>query len=164
MANISCDATGQFFLNPYKLVIKSRIINGFNALNRGDYHAVTALFAENVHYWFSGDSAVGGERGSRKACEAWFVRLLNLLPGQFSIKSMQITGMPWKTTVITQFQDVVTPQLGSPYTNDGIQVICIRWGKAVSVRTYVDTLKVSKALRYMAENGVVEAAAQPIQD
>jgi ketosteroid isomerase-like protein len=76
---------------------------------------------------------------------------------------MQITGMPWKTTVITQFQDVVTPQLGAPYTNDGIQVICIRWGMAVSVRTYVDTLKVDNALRYMAENGVAEAAAKPIE-
>lgn len=69
-----------------------------------------------------------------------------------------------ETTVITQFQDVVTPQLGAPYTNDGIQVICIRWGKAVSVRTYVDTLKVNNALRYMAENGVAEAAAKPILD
>ena len=163
MAKTTCDATGQVFFNPYKAVIKSKIINGFNALNRGDYQPVTALFAENVHYWFSGVSAVGGERRSRKACEAWFVRLLKLLPGQFSIKNMQISGMPWETTVITQFQDVVTPQLGAPYTNDGIQVICIRWGMAVSVRTYVDTLKVDNALRYMAENGVTEAAAKPIE-
>lgn len=164
MTNITCDATGQIFLNPYKLIIKSKIINGFNALNRGDYQPVTALFADNVHYWFSGGSAVGGERHSRKACEAWFVRLLKLLPGQFTIQNMQITGMPWATTVVTRFQDVVTPQLGAPYSNDGMQVICIRWGKAVSVRTYVDTLKVNHALRYMAENGVVEAAAKPIED
>ncbi len=163
MVNISCDATGQIFFNPYKIVLK-KIINGFNVLNRGDYQLVTALFADNVHYWFSGVSAVGGERHSRKACEAWFVRLLKLLPGQFSIQNMQITGMPWATTVVTRFQDVVTPQLGAHYTNDGIQVICIRWGKAVSVRTYVDTLKVNNALKYMADNGVTEAAVKPIQD
>ncbi len=163
MANITCDATGQTFFNPYKIVLKSKIINGFNALNRGDYQPVTALFADNVRYWFSGVSAVGGERHSRKACEAWFVRLLKLLPGQFSIQNMQIMGMPWATTVVTRFQDVVTPQLGAPYVNDGIQVIRIRWGKAISVRTYVDTLKVDKALRYMAENGIAEAAAKPIE-
>lgn len=164
MANISCDATDQIFFNPYKIVLKRKIINGFNALNRGGYQPVTALFADNVHYWFSGVSAVGGERHSRKACEAWFVRLLKLLPSQFSIQNMQITGMPWATTVVTRFQDVVTPQLGAHYTNDGIQVICIRWGKAVSVRTYVDTLKVNNALKYMADNGVTEAAVKPIQD
>ena len=145
-------------------MLKRKIINGFNALNRGDYQPVKALFADNVHYWFSGVSAVGGERHSRKACEAWFVRLLKLLPGQFSIQNMQITGMPWATTVVTRFQDVVTPQLGAHYTNDGIQVICIRWGKAVSVRTYVDTLKVNNALKYMTDNGVTEAAVKPIQD
>lgn len=164
MANISCDATGQIFFNSYKIVLKRKIINGFNALNCGDYQPVTALFADNVHYWFSGVSAVGGERHSRKACEAWFVRLLKLLPGQFSIQNMQITGMPWATTVVTRFQDVVTPQLGAHYTNEGIQVICIRWGKAVSVRTYVDTLKVNNALKYMADNGVTEASVKPIQD
>ncbi len=163
MANTTCDATGQIFLNPYKLLIKNKIINGFNALNLGDYHPVTALFADDVHYWFSGASAIGGERHSRKACEVWFVRLLKLLPGQFTIKNMQITGMPWQTTVVTQFQDVVTPKLGSPYINDGIQVICICWGKAISVRTYVDTLKVHNALRYMADNDLAEAAAKPIE-
>lgn len=162
VAKSSCDETNQYFFNPYKIILKRKIIDGFDGLNRGNFSAVTKLFAEDVRYWFAGDNALGGERCSRAGCERWFMRLLRLLPSHFTIQQIGISGMPWNTIVHVRFRDEVRPMIGSPYSNEGMQLISLRWGKAVSIRTYVDTEKVSKALRLMTNEGIAEAAAEPI--
>lgn len=48
--------------------------------------------------------------------------------------------------------------------NNGIQKVKIIWGKAVDIHTYVDTYKIQKALKMLAEQGIQEAAAEPIED
>jgi ketosteroid isomerase-like protein len=53
---------------------------------------------------------------------------------------------------------------GQPYENRGVHLIRLRWGRAVSVRAYLDTQIYAAACRRMAENGVAEAKAAPITD
>jgi hypothetical protein len=46
--------------------------------------------------------------------------------------------------------------------NRGVQVIRLRWGKAVIIHTYVDTAKSAAALDFMAASGLEEAEAPQI--
>lgn len=149
-------------LNPYKIVLRKKILDGFQQLNQGNYKPLIALFSDNVHYRFEGNHALGGERFTKKAVEVWFERLLRLLPSKFEIKSMLIHGQPWNTDVIIEFQDQVSPLNIDSYTNNGIQKVKIIWGKAVDVHTYVDTYKIQRALKLLAEQGIEEAIAEPI--
>lgn len=150
-------------INPYKIVLKKKILYGFEQLNQGDYKPLTELFSDNVHYYFAGDHALGGERFTKKAVEQWFERLLRLLPSKFTIKSILIHGMPWNTDVVIEFQDTVSPINIESYVNDGIQKVKIIWGKAVNIHTYVDTFKIQRALSMLAEKGIQEATAEPIK-
>lgn len=149
-------------INPYKIILKRKILNGFEQLSKGNYNPLLDLFADNVHYKFEGNHALGGERFTKKAVALWFERLLRLLPSSFEIKSMQVYGMPWNTDVVIEFQDTVSPHNLEPYVNDGIQKVKIVWGKATRIHTYVDTYKIQNALRTLAELGIEEANAVPI--
>lgn len=149
--------------NPYKIILRKKIIDGFRAFSRGDYRPLLALYDDHVHQIFEGDHAVGGERHSKEKVELWFQRFLRLLPSEFEIQDIFVTGMPWNTRCAVQFQDRVTPKGVMPYTNQGVMLATIRWGKAVDVHIYVDTEKVANALRELAKSGVEEASLPPIE-
>lgn len=151
-------------INPYKIILKKKIINGFQHFSNGDYRPLLSLYSENVHQIFEGNHALGGERFTKKGVELWFQRFLRLLPSKFEIKSFLVKGMPWNTDVVFEFQDRVTPAKAPAYTNNGILKGKIVWGKATQIHIYVDTAKVENALRILAENGIEEAAAEPITD
>jgi hypothetical protein len=73
-----------------------------------------------------------------------------------------VIGWPWNTTVLNVFEDSVVPAAGEPCVNRGVQVIRLRWGKAVIIHTYVDTAKSAAALDFMAASGLEEAEAPQI--
>lgn len=150
-------------VNPYKIVLKRKILRGFEQLNQGNYKPLIDLFSNNIHYRFEGNHALGGERFTKEAVDIWFQRLLRLLPSKFKIKSISIYGAPWNTKVFIEFQDTVSPHNIEPYINDGIQKVKIVWGKAVDVHTYVDTFKIQDALKKLSEKGIEEALAEPIK-
>jgi len=70
----------EVLINPYKIVLKRKILNGFHQLSRGNYKSLTKLFSDNIPYSFEGNHALGGERFTKKTVELWFERLLRLLP------------------------------------------------------------------------------------
>jgi len=157
------DATRDgFSLDPYRFAVRRKVLRSFAQLSAGDPSAALATMASDVTYTFEGDHALGGTRTTRAAVERWFARLLRLLPGRFTIRSVQVVGWPWRSIVYTVFEDVVTPAYGPSYRNHGVQVIELRWGSAVRIHTYVDTDRISRALQILAEHGVAEAAAPPI--
>lgn len=157
------DATDDgFSLSVYRAVVRGKVLRSFEHLSQGDASAALALMSSDVEYTFEGTHALGGTRTSRAGVEKWFGRLLRLLPGKFTIRSIEVVGWPWRSTVYTVFEDVVSPAYGEPYRNHGIQVVDLEWGTAVRIHTYVDTAKVEGALRTLAEHGVDEAAALQI--
>lgn len=162
--DIKKEIVNTFSINPYRLVLKRKILKGFDELNKGNYTYITNLFASDVVYHFEGDHCLGGTRVSRAGVEKWFERLLRLLPSKFNIYSITISGPMWKTRAIMEFTDSVTPQYGSPYVNNGIQVVELSFGVAKKIHTYVDTNKVCTALNVLYDNGVVEAAAPKIEE
>jgi ketosteroid isomerase-like protein len=157
-----------FSLNVYRNVVRGKVIAAFDAMNARDAGPALALMADDVHYRFEGDHALGGERFSKRAVETWFGRLFRLVPSRFVVLSVEVAGWPWSSTVTTVFEDHVTPRAagldGDPYVNRGVQVIRLRWGKAVDIQTTVDTTKLVCLLDGLAARGIAEAAAPPITD
>jgi ketosteroid isomerase-like protein len=160
---IATDATADgFSMNVYRNTVRAKVIDAFDHLSRRDASAALDLMADDVHYWFSGRHALGGERVTKAGVEKWFGRLFRMFGSQFVLRSVEVTGWPWSSTVVTVFEDHVTPAVGEPYVNNGVQVTKLRWGKAVQIRTYVDTARIEAVLAQLAASGVAEAAAAPI--
>jgi ketosteroid isomerase-like protein len=151
-------------LNPYHCVVRGKVLNSFERLSAGDPSAALALMNERVEYTFEGEHSLGGTRTSRRGVEKWFGRLLRLLPGRFELKSVEVSGWPWRSRVVVLFEDTVRPAVGEPYRNRGVQVIELRWNEAVRIHTYVDTAKVIRALSQLEQAGISEAAAAPIEE
>ena len=152
----------RFYWNPYKIILRNKIENGFKAFSKGDYQPLLKLYADDVHQHFEGDHALGGERFSKPKVEQWFQRFVRLLPSEFTIKDMVIQGGPWNTVVFMEFRDTVSPAGIEPYVNNGVMKAVVKWGKAKHVHIYVNTYKIQTALNKLAQQGVAEAAAAPI--
>ena len=161
----SVDRTSDpFSLDPFRLVVRAKVLRSFERLSEGDPSAALALMRDDVRYTFEGAHALGGTRVSRAGVERWFGRLLRLLPGRFTIRSVDVVGWPWRATVYVVFEDDVCPAVGEPYRNQGVQIVELAWGKAVRIHTYVDTAKVTRALDALAAAGIEEASAAPIAE
>lgn len=165
VASTPVDTTGDgLSVDIFRNVVRGKVIAAFEALNRRDAKPVLALMADDVRYSFEGDHALGGTRVTKAGVEQWFERLFRLLPSQFTLRSVEVAGWPWRATAYIVFEDRVSPRVGDAYVNRGVQIVEMEWGKAVAIRTFVDTDKVVRALRVLADNGVAEALAAPITD
>jgi ketosteroid isomerase-like protein len=149
----------------YHFVVQQIIRRGFRELCGGDYRPVTALMAEDCHYHFVGQHALGGRRHSRQLIETWFQRFLRLLPGfQFIPSEVVVSGWPWRTTIAVRLKVSWKMPDGTPYENVALQFITLRWFKAVDVLTVDDSQRVAALLDTLAGRfGVAEAAAAPIE-
>lgn len=151
------------YWNPYKIILRKKITDGFAEFSKGNYKPLLKLYAPDVHQIFEGKHALAGERFDKAKVELWFQRFLRLLPSQFLIQDLIIQGGPWHTVVIMEFRDTVKAEGIDSYTNNGIMKAVVRWGKAKLVHIYVDTSKVEAALKALAANGVEEAIAPAIE-
>ena len=124
-----------------------------------------ALDAAKVEHAFGGSHALGGTRHSTAAVRLWFERVYRLLPDlRFTIKRIAVSGWPWNTTATAEWRSTATSATGEPYVNDGVHVVRLRLGKIVSMHVYLDTEVLGHTLRVMADKGIAEAAAPPIED
>jgi ketosteroid isomerase-like protein len=149
----------------YHAIVRRQVTAVFDALTDGNYEVALADLAPRFEHIFSGSHPLGGTRHTAAAMRSWFERLFRLTPDLgFIIKHMAVSGMPWNTTVVVEWRDTATFVTGEPYVNDGVHVIRICWGKLVSLHAYLDTEIYATACRRMAEQGITEAAARPIED
>lgn len=150
-------------LNPYHAVVRRKVLRAFRGLSRHDPGPSLSLMADDVHYTFEGAHALGGTRVTRDGVATWFARLLRLLPGQFVIHEITVKGWPSRTRVVTRFDHWIEPPDAPAYWAAGVQVVRLRWGKATSIHTYVDTARLERTLASMAAAGDPEAVAPPIE-
>ena len=62
--------------------------------------------------------------------EQWFERLYRLLPGlRLNLTNLVVAGWPWNTTVVARLAVTATLADGTPYVNEAIQWIRLRWGR-----------------------------------
>ena len=153
----------RLYINPYKIILRRKIIDGFAAFSDGDYQPLLNLYADDAWQKFAGQHALGGERRGKERIAQWFERFVRLLPSKFTIHDVYVVGGPWNTVATVQFEDRVQPSSGRAYTNHGVMIARVKWGKADKVYIYVDTQKISTALDDLAKDGVAEASASPIE-
>jgi ketosteroid isomerase-like protein len=148
----------------YHAFVRRRLRRGFeHDLSEGNYPALVARTAGDVVQTFPGHGALAGTRRSRKDLEAWFERLFRLFPIlRFEVEEIAVTGGPWRTIVTVCWRDWGEAADGEIYENRGCEVFEIRWGRAVSIRQYLDTKVIHDSLDRMAAAGIEEATAPPL--
>ena len=149
----------------YHWLVRRLVRRIFESLSRGDYESVLKGVSPSVLHTFSGTHALGGTRHSVEAMRRWFQRLYRLCPQlNFEVKNIAVSGWPWDTTIVVEWVDRAMPADGSPYVNEGVHIIKLRWGKAVSVHAYLDTQLVEALCHRLAAFSLEEASAPPIED
>lgn len=151
----------------YHSIVKRNLLRSFDALNRGDYAVVTNQFREqDVSHWFSGeDHPMAGLRQTKASIDAWYDRLARLMPDlHFDIEKVAISGWPWKTTAMLEWTDHLSDREGTRYSNRGVHVIQIAWGKVISLEVFCDIEYLQGYFAALRKQGVEEASAPPIVD
>lgn len=134
-------------------VIVRRIVeDGYDKQNRGDFLALTKMFAEDGLFEFLGDTPFGGERRGRAAIREWFDQVgRDFGRLRLTAQDVAVSGPPWNMRVIVRFSDTYELISGERLTNHGFQFLRIAWGKVKEDRILVDLGVVEKAL------GLIEA-------
>lgn len=149
----------------YHAIVRRLLRNVFAQLSAGNYEYILGQMAPQFEHIFSGTHPLGGTRHTVGAMRSWFERLYRLSPNlQFETRAMAVSGPPWDTRATVEWIDRATLADGQPYINRGVHFVRLRWGKVVSLHAYLDTQTYADACRRMAENGIDEAAAAPIED
>jgi ketosteroid isomerase-like protein len=149
----------------YAFVVRKVVEQVFESLNRGDYEAVLKGISPSITHEFSGSHALGGTRHSIEAMRQWFQRLYYLVPKmRFTVKTVTVSGFPWNMTIAVEWTEESISIDGSHYTNAGMNVIRMHWGKVVHLHVYEDTQAVEAMFARLSAQGFTEAAASPIVD
>lgn len=149
----------------YHFIVRQIVRGSFKRLSRGDYRGATDLMSEQCHYQFIGQHALGGHRHSRALIAKWFERFLRILPGfQFVPVHVLVNGWPWKTVVVVKLQVSWRRPDGRRYENIALQMITLKWFKAVDILTVDDSQAFGALLTELVQSfGIAEAAAAPIE-
>ena len=147
----------------YQAIVRRRTARVFDRLSRGEWDAIVADLAPDVHHVFPGDHPLGGERHHRDAALRWFERLGRLFPGHdFEVHRVISSGWPWSTWVAVEWTAHLRPQQGTAYENHGAHWIHLRWGTCTAFHAYLDTQRIADACHTMAAAGIAEAGAPPL--
>jgi ketosteroid isomerase-like protein len=149
----------------YHTIVRRRMRRVLDGLSAGDWQSAVALMDERVRHVVTGDSALGGERHTRDAVARWHERSRRLFSRiEFEVVELVSCGPPWRTTIAAAVVVHVTPAVGEPYENPGVEWFRLRWGRVTHHHDYIDGQVLSRALDALAEAGVAEAAAAPVAD
>lgn len=150
----------------YHYIVKRNLMNSFEALNRGDYDVITRQFPDkDVSHWFSGENhPLSGLRTTKPAILEWYKRLEILMPDlNFTIEKIAVSGWPWNTTAMLEWTDHLTDREGKQYSNRGVHVITIAWGKVKSLEVFCDIEYLQGYFEALIKQGVAEASLPPIE-
>src|SRR6187399_3308918 len=116
----------------YQLIFKRQVTKGFENISKANFGPVLNIFAPDIHFTFVGNHALGGNWHDREMAKRWFERLHRLFPDlQLTPKHIRVSGWPWDATIVTQFAIRATLPNQSQYCNEGVQILRVRWGKAI---------------------------------
>jgi ketosteroid isomerase-like protein len=149
----------------YHAFVRKRIRDLFAAVSRGDAEPVLRAFASQFEHSFLGDTALGGSRKTLAATRQWYERLYRLLPDiQFYLRQIRVSGAPWNTLVLVDWEETNSGTDGVRTTNRGIHVIHLKWGRATRLAICPDTVGLKATLDRLTLAGNAEANAAPITD
>ncbi|WP_315838113.1 nuclear transport factor 2 family protein [Bradyrhizobium prioriisuperbiae] len=149
----------------YHSIVRRRIQALFDAVSSGNAAPVLAAFAPTFEHFFLGDHALGGSRSTIAATKAWYDRLYRLLPDiKFVLRGIKVSGPPWNTLVMVDWDETNSGTDGVRTHNRGIHVVRLSWGRATFLGIYPDTVGLVATLDRLAKAGNNEAHAAVILD
>lgn len=147
----------------YHAIVKRIARKNFERVNQRDFRSLLNDCVPNIHHRFSGNHALGGERNDRETLGRWLDRLAMLGPHlKLTVGDIWVKGLPHNTTVIVRWTSTDHLEDGTPYSNHGVHIVKMRWGKIVEIDANEDSQAVSEWLKLQASLGVTEASAAPI--
>jgi ketosteroid isomerase-like protein len=136
----------------YKFAVKQVAKRAYRNMSKGDWEAVVKDFDPNAHFVFAGQHEMALDCRGVEPVKEWFKRTYALMPDfRIEPKKMLVNGPPWDLWVAALF-DVSATLAGEPYTNSGLHLLHLRWGKVIDDYVYEDSQKFALAL---------EASKQP---
>ena len=149
----------------YHAIVRRRVRALFSAVNQGDAEPVLQAFASRFEHAFLGDHALGGSRRTLSATRQWYERLYRLLPDiRFDLRRIDVSGGPWNTLVVVEWDETNSGTDGVRTNNRGIHVMHLKWGRATRLLICPDTIGLVATLDRLAATGNTEALAEPIVD
>lgn len=82
----------------------------------------------------------------------------------FVINKIAISGTPRKTIAMLEWTDTLSDPSGKKYSNEGVHVITISWGKVTSLQVFCDTKYLLGYFDALKQLGIDEASSKPIND
>ena len=147
----------------YHAIIRSKVRDVFNQLNKGKYDLVFASLAPNFEHWFIGDHALSGLRTSLPITRQWYERLFRIFPNiHFDLKAVVVQGWPWDTTVTIEWDDSYILLNGERRWNCGVHIVHFKWAKADSIHIYCDTELLLKNMAIQGQAGVKDVSLPPL--
>src|SRR5215471_13243866 len=144
----------------YHWIVRRKVLALFMAVSRGNAEPVLRSFAGQFQHQFPGDHALGGSRTSLAATARWYQRLYRLLPDiAFEVRNVFISGGPWNTLVIAEWDETNSGTDGIRTVNHGIHALRLKWGRVTEMFIYPDTVGLQATLDRLARAGVAEAHA-----
>ncbi|HSS83663.1 MAG TPA: nuclear transport factor 2 family protein [Reyranella sp.] len=149
----------------YHAIVRKRVEELFGHVNRGNAEPVLRLFARRFEHSFPGNHALGGSRTTLPATRQWYERLYRLLPDiRFELRRIRVSGTPWNTLVVAEWEETNSGTDGVRTYNSGIHVLHLRWGRATQLIICPDTVGLKATLDRLALAGHAEAHAPAIVD
>lgn len=148
----------------YSHFVEKSIRQSFDHVNNHRWDEVVKAVVPQVHHRLSGAHALGGERHDKEALRRWFERLGRVFPTlHLTVGNIWVKGWPWHTTVFAEWDASATLLSGgSSYTNRGLHVFTLRWGRVYALEEFFDSEAAARALAAQATAGLKEAVADPI--
>ncbi|NUT94832.1 MAG: nuclear transport factor 2 family protein [Saccharothrix sp.] len=132
----------------YHAIVRAKVRGLWARIADGDHGAAVRLAAPDVRFRFVGDAPPAASFTGRDAFDQWFRDLLHLFPGiRLTPTEVIARGWPWDTTVVTRFRVEATLADGTPYRNEGVQWVRLRWGRMVDDYVLEDTARLADAVR-----------------
>lgn len=147
----------------YSYIVKKKIRQTFDHVNNHRWDEAAEAAAPDVHHRVSGTHALGGERHDKAALLRWFERLGRVQPKlHININQIWVVGFPWHTNVFVQWDGAATLLNGDAYSNRGLHVFTLKWGKLYALEEFQDSESANYALAAQAAAGLKEAVAEQI--
>jgi ketosteroid isomerase-like protein len=149
----------------YHSIVRRIVLELFEQVSHGNAEPLLATLAPSFEHQFAGDTALGGSRRTLAATRRWYERLYRLLPDiAFDVENILISGGPWNTLVVAEWNETNSGTDGVRTVNHGIHAIQLKWGRVARVFIYPDTAGLKATLDRLVRAGNSEAAAPPICD
>ena len=101
----------------------------------------------------------------KETARRWYEGLYRLLPDiHFDLRRIEVSGPPWNTTVVVDWDETNSGTDRVRTTNRGIHVAHLQWGRVTRLIICPDTIGLKATLDRLSAAGNREALAAPIVD